>query len=94
MAPATQQTPYLHMNHVSFMIGGMSRILKAIRKAMGTSSKTRYRLWKDTGIDQAHLSRLLTGKVGLSLENLERLADALDLEIIVRRRKARRQSKR
>jgi transcriptional regulator with XRE-family HTH domain len=63
---------------------GVSQILKTIRKAMEASDKTRYRLWKETGIDQAHLSRLLAGEVGLSVDNLERLTEALGLEIIIR----------
>jgi transcriptional regulator with XRE-family HTH domain len=63
---------------------GMSRIIEAIRKAMEASDKTRYRLWKETGIDQAHLSRLASGEAGLSVANLERLAQALGVEIIVR----------
>lgn len=63
---------------------GVSQILNTIRKAMQASDKTRYRLWKETGIDQAHLSRLLAGEVGLSVDNLERLAEALGLEIIIR----------
>lgn len=62
----------------------MSQILDQIRKAMEGSDKTRYRLSKETGIDQAQLSRLLTGEVGLSVETLERLAEALGQEIIIR----------
>ena len=62
----------------------MSRILKEVRNAIAASDKTRYRLSKETGIDQAQLSRLMAGKEGLSFENLERLAEALGLEIVVR----------
>jgi transcriptional regulator with XRE-family HTH domain len=62
----------------------VSRILDQIRKAIEASDKTRYRLWKETGIDQAQLSRLMSGDSGLSYENLERLADSLGLEIIIR----------
>jgi transcriptional regulator with XRE-family HTH domain len=59
-------------------------VLDEIRKAMKASGKTRYRLWKETGIDQSHLSRLMHGEAGLSVENLEGLARALGLEIIIR----------
>ncbi len=62
----------------------MSQIFDTIRKAIEASSKTRYRLSKETGIDQAQLSRLMSGKEGVSVENLERLAEALGLEIIIR----------
>ena len=51
---------------------------------MKASGKTRYRLWKETGIDQSHLFKLWNGEAGLSVENLERLAEALGLEIITR----------
>lgn len=62
----------------------MSLILGQIRNAINTSDKTRYRLSKETGIAQSQLSRLMTGQEGLSYENLEKLADALGLEIIIR----------
>ncbi|MGQ9649524.1 MAG: helix-turn-helix domain-containing protein [Phycisphaerae bacterium] len=63
---------------------GMGNVLDEIRKAMKASGKTRYRLWKETGIDQSHLFKLWNGKAGLSVENLEHLAEALELEIIIR----------
>lgn len=63
---------------------GMSRILEQIRKVIQNSEKTRYRLSKETGIAQSQLSRLMTGQEGLSYENLEKLADALGVEIIIR----------
>lgn len=66
----------------------MSQIFDTIRKAIEASSKTRYRLSKETGIDQAQLSRLMSGKEGVSVENLERLAEALGLEIIIRSKTA------
>ncbi len=62
----------------------MSKIIEAIRKAIEASDKSRYRLWQETGIDQSHLRKLLNGEARLSYENLELLADALGLEIIVR----------
>ena len=48
------------------------------------SGKTRYRLWKETGIDQSHLAKLQKGEAGLSVENLECLAEALGVEIVIR----------
>ncbi|MCL2646822.1 MAG: helix-turn-helix transcriptional regulator [Phycisphaerales bacterium] len=61
----------------------MSKILDKIRKAINASDKTRYRLWKETGITQSQLSRLRSNEAGVSVDNLERLADALGLEIVV-----------
>jgi transcriptional regulator with XRE-family HTH domain len=68
----------------------MGDVMKRLRNAMKTSGKTRYQLWKETGIDQSHLAKLLHGEVGLSVENLERLAAALDLEIVIRPAKRKR----
>lgn len=69
---------------------GMSKIIDAIRKAIESSGKTRYRLWQETGIDQSHLRKVLNGEARLSYENLELLADALGLEIIVRPKQHKR----
>jgi transcriptional regulator with XRE-family HTH domain len=65
----------------------MSQILDAIREEMDASGKTRYRIWKDTGISESQLSKLMRGKRGLSIEALERLAEYLDLEVVIRKRK-------
>jgi transcriptional regulator with XRE-family HTH domain len=70
----------------------MGQVFDTIRKAIEASGKTRYRLSKETGIDQAQLSRLMSGKEGVSVENLERLAEALGLEIVIRPNKARRET--
>ncbi len=67
----------------------MSKVFDEIRKAIKASDKTRYQLWKETGIKQSQLSRLMSGESGVSVENLERLADALGLEIILRPAKAK-----
>jgi hypothetical protein len=67
----------------------MSKILDQIRTAIETGDKTRYRLSKETGIDQAQLSRLMSGTGAMSFENLERLAGALGLEIIIRPSKSK-----
>ncbi len=68
----------------------MSRIIEIVRKTMETSGKTRYQIWQETGIDQSHLRKVLSGEARLSYENLERLAEALDLEIIVRPKKRKK----
>jgi len=62
----------------------VSRILEQIRKAIEASDKTRYRLSRETGIAQSQLSRLMSGREGLGYHNLEKLADALGLEIVIR----------
>ncbi len=62
----------------------MSAIFDALRHAITESGKTRYRLWQETGISQAQLCEFLHGRRGMSIENLETLAEALGLEIVVR----------
>ena len=52
-----------------------------ITRMSGTS---RYAISKATGITQPQLSRLMHKKSGLSIESLERLADFLELEIVIR----------
>jgi len=71
----------------------MSIILDEIRRAIKVSDKTRYRLSKETSIPQSQLSRLMTGEKGLSFEALERLAEALGLEIIIQQKKIRKKVK-
>jgi len=68
----------------------MGHLLDEIRNVIRTSGKTRYRLWKETGISQAQLCKLIQGERGLSIEALERLADALGVEIVVRRKRGQK----
>ncbi len=72
------------MKKVSDTVSIMSAIYDAIRKAIAGGGKTRYRLWQETGISQAQLCEFLHGRRGMSIENLEALAEALGLEIVVR----------
>ena len=68
----------------------MKPALEQIRDAIRRSKKTRYRLSKETGIAESQLCHLMAGRKGVSVEALEKLADALGLEIILRpRRKAK-----
>ena len=75
---------------------GMTRrrdkLTDQIRRAINESGVSRYRLWKETGIDQAVLSRFVAGKAGMTLKSLDVLADALGLRIVAdksKRKKAR-----
>ena len=63
------------------------RLSDQIRRAVAASGLTRYRISKITGIDQAVLSRFMAGKVGLSMSALDRLADVLELEVVVRKQR-------
>lgn len=68
----------------------VSRLLKGILKAMQESGETNYRISKGSGVSNPQLSRVVRGKASLSVENLERLADYLGLEIVLRRRRRRK----
>lgn len=48
-----------------------------LRRAIEGCGKTRYEISKETGIDQAILSRFMHGKGGLSMPNLDTLAELL-----------------
>ena len=67
------------------------KLTDQIRRAINESGVSRYRLWKETGIDQAVLSRFVAGKAGMTLKSLDVLADALRLRVVAGRskRKAR-----
>jgi len=71
----------------------MTYLLDAIREGMEASGKSRYRISQDLGITQGHLSRVMSGERGLSLETYEQLADYLGLEIIVRPKRQRRKAR-
>ena len=58
-----------------------------VRQAVDDCGMTRYAIWKATGIDQATLSRFVTGERRLSMDSLDRLADLLDLNITTGRRR-------
>jgi hypothetical protein len=64
-------------------------IMKAIIKAMEKSSKTRYQIWKDTGISQTVLQRIVRGGTA-SIETLDILCKYLGLELIDKKKKKMR----
>ena len=76
--------------YARIMASLMEPIVGRIRKAIEASGKTRYRIAKESGVAQSQLSRLMSGERSLSVETLERLAECLELEIVIRpvRRKA------
>ena len=62
----------------------MTPVLDDIRKAIKASDNSRYRISKDIGLSESHLSQFMDGTKGLSIEALELLADYLELEIVAR----------
>ena len=59
-----------------------------LREVLKREGVTAYRLWKDLGIDQGQLSKFFHGRVNISLEMLEEIADHLgyDLALVKRKR--------
>ena len=71
------------------MITSMAEILDTIRHAIDASGHSRYRIAQETNIAQSQLSRLMSGERGLRIDTVQRLADYLGLEIIVRPKRGR-----
>ena len=68
----------------------MSQIYDKLRRAIERGPKKRYRLSKETGIEQSQLSRFMAGTCGLGIEAVEKLAKALGFELVLRRRSRKR----
>lgn len=58
-----------------------------LRRAIEASPKSRYQLAKETGVSQSVLSLFCNKKRGLSLQAVDALTTALDLELKPRKRK-------
>ena len=58
-------------------------IMDQFRQAILDSDMTRYEMSKQTGVDNASLSRFVHGERGLSEEALNSLGELLNLEIVV-----------
>ena len=59
----------------------MAKLVDAMRRAVETSGKTRYRIAKESGVSAGQLSRLVSGERGMTVDTIERLAEYLELEI-------------
>lgn len=59
-----------------------TKLSDQIRQAIDASGVSRYRICKQIGLDQALLSRFMQGRSGLSVQNLDALADVLRLRIV------------
>ncbi len=62
-----------------------------LREVLIRERVTAYRLWKDLGIDRSQLSKFFHGKVNISLEMLEQIADYLGYDLLlVKRNRSRK----
>jgi transcriptional regulator with XRE-family HTH domain len=66
-------------------------ITSAVRRAIERSGLTRYQISQATGIDQGSLSRFVRGQRGLSTTSLDRLAEVLGLQIVVKPSKPKKE---
>ncbi len=71
----------------------MASFSDQIRAALRNANVTRYRIGQDTGIDQAVLSKFVNGKIWLSEESMNLLADYLKLGVVVKSSKPRKGTK-
>lgn len=55
-----------------------------IRAAVDGSGLSRYRIAKEIRVGEATMSRFMSRKGGLSMASLDRLAELLNLEILIR----------
>ena len=55
-----------------------------MRKVIKDCKLTRYRIGKETGIDQATLTRFMLGERGLTMKTLEVLAEFLEIHIVAK----------
>jgi hypothetical protein len=68
----------------------MSTFSELLQEAIRQSGTSRYAIARETGLSQALLCRFLQGTRGLSLGTIDKLMDALELEIVIRPRRKRK----
>ena len=70
---------------------GMSQPFdEQLRQAIERSGLSRYAISRATGIDQATLSRFMAGRMGMSLESINRVVAVLGLTLVPTTRERRR----
>ena len=62
----------------------MATLLEQLISAIEKSEKTRYRIALESGVAASQLSRLVNGEMGMSVKNVELVAECLGLEIVLR----------
>ena len=66
-------------------MGGIARqnhFSEEIRDAINQSGKTHYKICQEIGLVQSAMSKFMTGRAGLSLAVIDRIADLLDLHVV------------
>jgi DNA-binding phage protein len=65
-------------------------ITELLQNAIRESGISRYAISKATGIGQDHLCHFLKGESSMSLATVDKVLDALGLEIVIRPRRTRK----
>jgi transcriptional regulator with XRE-family HTH domain len=60
------------------------RLSDQVRDAVSASGLSRYAICREIRLSQAAMSRFMTGKTGLNMATLDRLAELLGLTIVTR----------
>ena len=59
----------------------LTKLSDQMRQTVDDSGMSRYAICKAIGMDQSIMSRFMSGKGGLSMENIDALAEVLGLEL-------------
>jgi transcriptional regulator with XRE-family HTH domain len=60
----------------------MQKLSAQLRQLIDSSGMSRYAVAKAIDLDQATLSRFMSGKAGLSVETIDRLGELLHLQLL------------
>jgi transcriptional regulator with XRE-family HTH domain len=69
----------------------MARLLDQLVSAITKSDRTPYDIARAAGVSKSQVYRLLNGNRGISVETLERLCAELGIDIVLRKKRARKQ---
>ena len=74
---------YLTYDKVGANVAGMGKLISdQLREAIRKADASRYRIGKETGVEQSALSRFVNGTRGLDLSSVDKLAAYLKLELV------------
>ena len=65
-------------------MGKRIKLSDQVRAAVDASVKSRYRICKELGISESTMSIFMSGKGGLGMDLLDRLADLLGMDIVTK----------
>lgn len=87
---AVLKSPLTLRQRIGTIISMKKCLMDQIRDAIKASDKSYSQICRETDIIPSHLSKLVHGERGLSVEALERMADCLGLEVLLRAKSGRK----